>query len=62
MALTASPNTRTKKLVNYLIKVPASLFRDDGSSMDPLILKLEIFEFSLKSVLGLFGACNLLVQ
>merc|ERR1711963_792747 len=47
---------------NNLVKVPASLLSDDGSSMDSLIFQLDVLKFSLKTMLGLFSAGNLLVQ
>merc|ERR1719414_2255194 len=47
---------------NNFVKVSASLLSDDGSSMDSLILQLDVFQLSFKSMFGLFSACNLLVQ
>merc|ERR1712241_80173 len=47
---------------NNLIKVLATALSDDGSSMDPLVLELQIFKLSFKTVLGLLSAGNLLVQ
>merc|ERR1719245_1857137 len=45
-----------------LVKVLATSFSDDCSSVDTLVFKLEVFEFSLKTVFSLFGAGNLLVE
>merc|ERR1712152_4091 len=45
-----------------LVKVLATSFGDDCSSVDTLVFKLKVFEFSLKTVLSLFGAGNLLVE
>ena len=46
----------------YLVKVLSTLFSDDSSGMDTLVLQLEILKLSLKPVLGLLSADNLLVQ
>merc|ERR1719412_1543921 len=47
---------------NNLVKVLATLLSDDGSSMDALILQLKVFQLSLKAVLGLLSAGDLLVE
>jgi hypothetical protein len=43
-----------------LIKVAGTLFRYDSSSMDTLILELEILKLNLQPLLGLIGAGYLL--
>merc|ERR1719166_605422 len=44
---------------NDLVKGFASLFSDDGSSMNPLVFQLEIFQLNFKPSLALFSGCNL---
>merc|ERR550519_1314737 len=45
-----------------LIKVASTLLGDDGSGVSSLILHLEIFKLSFKSVPGLLGGSNLGVE
>ena len=47
---------------NYLVKILSTLFGDNSCSMDTLVLKLKVFQFSFKPVLGLLSAGNLLVE
>merc|ERR1711881_490406 len=47
---------------NNLVKVLSTALSDDSSGMNPLVLKLQILQLSLKTVLGLLSAGNLLVE
>ena len=46
----------------HLVKVLSAALSDDGSSMNPLVLKLQVLQLSLKAVFGLLSAGNLLVE
>merc|ERR1719361_2089117 len=47
---------------NDLVKGSASLLSDNGSSMNPLVFQLEVFQLNCESALGLLSACNLCIQ
>merc|ERR1712223_1223387 len=44
---------------NNLVKSFASLLSDDGSSMNPLVFQLKVFQLNFKPGLALFSGCNL---
>merc|ERR550534_2020740 len=47
---------------SLVFKLKILKLSDDSSSMDSLVFKLKILKLSLKTMLGLFSASNLLVQ
>ena len=54
--------SRTNDAKCHLVKVLSAALSDDGSSMNPLVLKLQVLQLSLKAVFGLLSAGNLLVE